>query len=435
MSDTQRDLDIVLLGATGFVGRLIAAHLVHHAPDGTRLAFAGRNRAKLDALADDLAPAAHDIELVQVDATDHRAVRDLVARTRVVASTVGPYIRGGLPLVRACAELGTHYADLTGEVLFVRASHDECHASALASGARIVHACGFDSVPSDLGVYLTARQAAEDDAGTLTDTVLYVRSLRGGISGGTIDSGRQQAIIAGQDPQAKRILADRHALSADRNGEPSAARRHTPSTGDTGSGLKARAGTVARAAVASSPVRRDARTGRWTAPFVMADFNTRIVRRSNSLLGWAYGRDFRYREVMDMGTGPTAPVMAAGMTAGLLGLLGALSFGPTRAVADRLLPKPGEGPSEQSRANGRYVMDIEACTSTGARYRTRFADEHDPGYDGTAILIGQAALALALDGDRLPEMAGVLTPATGIGEPLADRLREQGLTIETTRVG
>jgi short subunit dehydrogenase-like uncharacterized protein len=445
---TDRDLDIVLLGATGFVGRLIAAHLIETAPTGVRLGFAGRSRSRLEALAADLGPAAGRAELIEIDVRDWADLQALVARTKVIATTVGPYIRDGMPLVRACAAAGTHYCDLTGEVLFVRRSADECHEAAKQSGARIVHACGFDSIPSDLGVWQTAQRAAEAGEGTLEDTVLFLRSARGGVSGGTIDSGRQQAIIARSDPGARTVLADRYSLSPDRGNEPtgeegriSGSAAHT--SGERGAPalgplakvtpLGPAVEKVVRSGLGKVAVRQE-EDGRWSAPFVMAEFNTRIVRRSNALLDWAYGRGFRYREVTDMGRSASAPFLGAGMSAGLMAGLLALSFAPTRAVLDRILPKPGEGPSEKSMAAGRFVMDVVARTSTGAVFRTRVAADKDPGYGGTAVMIGQAALALALDEERLPDRAGVLTPATGIGGVLIERLVEQGFTVDTERV-
>ena len=445
---TSRDLDIVLLGATGFVGRFIAAHLIEAAPEGVRIGLAGRSRDKLDALAAGIGPAAERAELIEIDVRDWADLQALVARTKVIASTVGPYARDGMPLVRACAAAGTHYCDLTGEVLFVRQSAQECHEAAQASGARIVHAVGFDSIPSDLGVWQTAKVAAEAGEGTLEDTILYVKSMKGGFSGGTIDSGRQQAIQARTDPAARAALTDRYALSPDREHEPMGdegrvdGRSPHTSDGDRRAALGPLAAVtpigpavegLVRSTLGSVSVRQD-EEGRWTAPFVMADFNTRIVRRSNALLDWGYGRGFRYREALDLGRSMHAPYRGAVLSGGLLAGLAGLSFGPTRAVLDLVLPKPGEGPSEEDMAAGRFVMDIFARTSTGARFATRVAADKDPGYTGTAVMMGQAALALALDDDRLPDRAGVLTPATGIGEVLIERLVEQGFIFETEQL-
>ncbi len=422
MTATQRAYDLVLFGASGFVGALTAAELAATAPAGVRIALAGRSRAKVEAVRASLPAAARDWGVIETDAGDPAQVRALAESTKVVVTTVGPYARYGLPLVAACAEAGTHYADLTGEVLFVRESADRNHETAKASGARIVHACGFDSIPSDIGTLELAETARANGDGDLTHTTLFVRSLRGGFSGGTIDSMRQQAIEMADSENAE-IVADPYGLSPDRSAEPSSAR-----------GPRAKATNpldLVKGLASSVPVRRGA-DGHWIGPFVMASFNTRIVRRSNALLGHAYGRGFRYQEVMDFGTSLTAPVMATGMTAGLLGVAGGMRFAATRAVLDRVLPKPGEGPSPENQKNGRFRMEIESVTTGGARYRTVFAAKADPGYSGTAIMLSQAGLALAVD--DLPDMAGVLTPATAIGTVLADRLRARDFRIETIRL-
>ena len=444
MSDTTpRDLDIVIFGATGFVGRLTAAYLAERAPAGVRIALAGRNHERLEEVRAGLPDAAAEWEIIVADASEPVTLAALAARTRVVATTVGPYVRLGMPLVEACAIAGTHYCDLTGEVLFVRQSADTWHETARETGARIVHSCGFDSIPSDLGVLVTADTVAADGAGELTETVLSVVSMRGGVSGGTIDSMRQQAILMRADAAVRAIVADPYGLSPDRAAEPRSRGAEAGAEADAGAGAGAGAlaGALAKTVWTSavrlgrrSPIRRDPVTGHWTGPFVMAGFNTRIVRRSNALLGWRYGRAFRYREVVDFGNSAKAPVLATGMSAGLLGLAGAMAFEPTRAVVDRFLPKPGEGPSEENQANGRFRMVIRTTTSTGAAYRTKVGADRDPGYSGTAVMLGESALALALDGDLLPGGGGVLTPATGLGSVLVDRLVAQDFTFDCERV-
>lgn len=415
---TTRELDLVLFGATGFVGALTAGHLAAHAAAHVRIALAGRSRTKLEALRGELGPSAAGWELVTVDATDTAGLRQLAARTTAIASTVGPYARHGKELVRACAEEGTHYADLTGEVLFVRWSLDEVSARAAETGARIVHACGFDSIPSDLGVLVTAERAATDDAGTLGETTLTVRSLRGGLSGGTIDSGRQQIIAARSDALARRTIGDPYGLSPRRQEEPAS---KPTSGGGALAKLKRRI-----------PVDRDAETGRWNGPFMMASFNTRIVRLSNTLTDWSYGRGFRYREVIDFGSSPLSPLKAGGMAIGLGTVLAGLAFRPTRALLDRVLPKPGDGPNAEQRAAGRFRLQIRTTTTTGARYLTKVGADHDPGYNGTAIMLGESALSLALDSDRLPQRSGVLTPATALGVVLVERLQAHGFVFDTS---
>lgn len=411
----ERDIDIALFGASGFVGRLTAGHLATHAPEGVRIALAGRSLERLREVRDELGVT---WPLLAVDAGDRQALTNLARRSRVVATTVGPYVRHGLPLVEACAAAGSHYADLTGEVLFVRESIDRCHEVARRTGAKIVHSCGFDSIPSDLGVLETSRRSAADGAGELTRTTLHVRSLRGGFSGGTIDSLRQQAIMARTDPAARAVIADPYSLVP----SPASPEEATAPRGRPGLGRLTH----------SLPVRR-AQDGQWTGPFVMASYNTRVVRRSNALLDGSYGRRFRYAEVTDFGRSPTSPLLAWGASVGLLAVVAGMSFTPTRWVLDRLLPSPGEGPSEQTRARGRFRIEIDASTTSGAHYRTTVAADADPGYDGTAIMLGQAALCLALDDDRLPPLAGVVTPASGLGQPLVERLRAAGFTIATRR--
>ncbi len=400
-------LDVVVFGASGFVGRLVAGHLAEHAPPGTRVGLAGRSAQRVEQVRGQLGPAAAGWPVLTADAADPVSLRELAAAARVVVSTVGPYLRHGLPLVRACAEAGTDYADLTGEVLFARRSADECHGAARASGARVVHSCGFDSVPSDLAVLLTHERAVADGAGHLTEAVLEVRSARGGVSGGTVDSLRLQVDTARGDPAARRLLADPYALSPDRDAEPDLGPQRD----------------------AFRPARR-AEDGAWTAPFVMAPYNTRVVRRSNALLGHAYGPRLRYREVLAL-TGRAAPLSAYAVTAAVGAVAAALALRPARPVVDRLLPAPGSGPDERTRRTGGFRVVLDARTAGGRRYRTTVAAQGDPGYAATAVMLGESALALALDRDRLPEAAGVLTPATGIGTVLAERLRRRGFELRT----
>lgn len=406
----SRTHDIVLFGATGFVGRLVAAHLSAHAPNRLRVALAGRSHDRLAEVRDGLGSRAESWPLLVVDATDATAIAAMATAGRVVASTVGPYARHGLRVVGACARAGTDYVDLTGELLFVRASIDTHHDTAMATGARIVHSCGFDSVPSDISVLLAAQAAAADDAGVLAWATLALLSASGDVSGGTVDSLRVQLDALAGDPAKRRVVSDPYALSPDRAAEP----------------------RTGRGAAAGGP-RWDPQLGTWTAPFVMAPYNTRIVRRSNALQDWSYGRGLRYSEVVACGRGWAAPLRAAGLTVGLAGALAAMWFAPTRAVLDRVLPSPGEGPGERSRSDGHFRMRLHAGTVTGARYTVTFAARGDPGYAATAVMMGESALALVLDRGALPGAAGVLTPATGVGAVLVDRLRAAGFEIATRR--
>lgn len=400
----QREHDVVLHGATGFVGRLTARHLAAHAGEA-RVALSGRSRDKLERLREELGV---DWPVVVADASDERSLTALAASTTAVATTVGPYARHGLPLVLACAEAGTSYADLTGEVLFVRDSAAAAHKLAAESGARIVHAAGFDSIPSDLGVLLLHEQVTADGEGTLEDTALLLVSMRGGVSGGTIDSLRTQLDVVKADAALKPVLADPYALSPARLEEPDTDERDvmTPT--------------------------RDPLLDRWVAPFVMGPYNTRIVRRSNALLGHAYGPGFRYREVMGVGRGPLAPVLAGGVTAGLGALVLGMALPPTRALLDRVLPKPGSGPSEKVQRTGHFRVEVHTRTSTGARYVATVAAHGDPGYAATAVMLGESALCLGTD--DLTSPGGVLTPAVAMGSWLAERLRDRGFELSVARV-
>jgi short subunit dehydrogenase-like uncharacterized protein len=399
------DHDVVVFGASGFAGRLVAEHLAHHAPTGTRVALAGRSRASVERARGSLPDRARDWPIVLADASDPRSLAAMAGAARVVVSTVGPYLRHGLPVVEACARAGTHYADLTGEVPFVRQAIDRYDAVARTSGARIVHGCGYDSVPSDLAVLTLHRRVEADDAGPLAQ-VLLVAAARGGVSGGTIASVRELAELAARDSSVRRLLADPFALSPDRRVEPAG-----PQPPDT-----------------PRPTRLG--DGRWVAPFPMASVNTRMVRRSNALQGWAYGRTLRYGEAMGTGRGAAGAVRGLALTAGLGVAAAAFALPPTRLLLDRLLPAPGTGPDEDTRRSGWFRMDVRATTVTGRRYAVVAAGPGDPGYGATAVMLGESALALALDADRLPDRAGSLTPATGIGDVLVDRLRAAGHTYD-----
>lgn len=429
MTDATREFDIVLFGATGAAGRVTARHLAGAAGPGLRIALAGRSLTRLQSLARSLGDAAASWPLVPLDAADEPAVRGLVARSRVLVTTVGPYVKYGGPLLAACAEAGTHYCDITGEVLFVHRAIAAHHEAAKRTGARIVPACGFDSVPSDLGVLLTV-EAARADGADLGRTRLAVRSLRGSLGGGTVDTARTQVDEAKRDKEARRVMRDPWALAE--GGRPP---RAASSAGVDEAGAPSRRGGLqglVDGMTKASPVRRDEDNGHFTGPFVMAGFNTRIVARSASLLG--YGPGFRYVEYTDFGSGPVGAVTAGAASAALLGGLAAMAFPPTRVLLDRALPKPGQGPSEETQAKGRFRFVITGEGSNGVRYRTTVAAPYDPGFSATAIMLGQAALALAEDGERLPDVAGVLTPATAIGMPLVERLRAHRFTFETERL-
>lgn len=412
MADQSREFDVIIFGATGFVGELTATYLAEHAPAGTRIALGGRNAGKLEETRKRLTGTAVQWPLIVADADSPASLDAMVARTRVVATTVGPYLKYGEALVGAAASAGTDYVDLTGEVPFIRFAIDKYDEVARATGARIVPGCGFDAIPSDVGVYALYRKVSDDGAGELTDTTHVVTKMRGGLSGGTIDSMRVISALA-RDPESRKILMNPQSLSSGPGGMPAASRSSEPTDMPNQN---------------ASAIDPSLRGG--LGPFIMASYNTRIVRRTNFLLDGAYGPSFRYAEAMLFGKNTVLARAAGGAGGGALGVFFAgLAFKPTRRVLDRFLPKPGEGPSEKTRERGFFELQAFTRTTTGKRYRSVTAAQGDPGYKATAMMFGEAALTLALDREDLPERYGLLTPVSAMGDALVRRLRAAGMTI------
>ena len=417
MTEAQREFDIVLYGATGFVGKLTAQYLAK-VGGPARIALAGRSVAKLRDVRESLGDAARGWELIEAEAGQPSTLNDMAARTRVVVATVGPYTKYGLPVVAACAAAGTDYADLTGETMFIRESADLFGKEAADNGARIVHSCGFDSIPSDLTVYALYKRALADGAGQLGETNFVLRGFAGGVSGGTAASMIEVMHTSSTDPEARRAMSDPYTLSTDRAAEPELGHQ------------------------SDTPWRRGRDIapeldGIWTGAFVMGATNSRIVRRSNALLDWAYGRSFRYSENMSLGSSVIAPVAAAlgtAANAAVLGLGSRYFDKLPRSLVERVLPKPGTGPSERARENGHYTVETYTTTTSGARYRATMSQQGDPGYKATSVLLGECGLALALDRDALSDLRGVLTPATALGDALLARLPRAGVTIKTERL-
>ena len=414
---SRRSFDIVLFGATGFVGKLTAEYLAR-AGAGARIALAGMSPDRLLAVRETLPEPAQSWPVLTADAESPPTLHEMAARTQVVVTTVGPYTRYGLPLMAACAAAGTDYADLTGEAMFVRESIDLYNKQATDTGARIVHSCGFDSIPSDLSVYGLHRTAREDDAGELGDTNYVVRSISGGLSGGTIASILEVLHTASSNPDARRQLADPYTLTPDRSAEPELGRQPDLPWG--------RGGQIAPEL-----------SGTWTAGFLMAPYNTRIVRRSNALLDWAYGQRFRYSEHMSVGSSALAAVASAvggGVGNAMFGLGSRYFRLLPRRVVERIVPKPGTGPSAASRERGYYGIETYTTTTTGARYVARMEQRGDPAYKATSVLLGESALALAFDRDTLSDLRGVLTPAAAMGDALLARFPGAGVSLRTERL-
>jgi short subunit dehydrogenase-like uncharacterized protein len=398
---TEKPHDIVLFGATGFTGRLVFGELCARARSELRFAIAGRNAAKLEEVKASVAKSSdvkRDVPVLVGDSNDEASLRAIAKSARVVCTTVGPYQKYGRALARICAEEGAHYTDLTGEVPFMRASIDENDAAAKRTKARIVHACGFDSIPSDLAVYLLHRRANEMDL-TLGETTLLVKKASGGFSGGTISTMMEVGDEARRNRDVRALVMDPHAL--EQAAPPARDRRDKFS------------------------VAFDDDLGVWTAPFIMAMANTRVVRRSNALFEYAYGPSFRYREVMCFKKGARGAALAAAVGAATAGFAAALSTPSLRAIVGRRLPKPGEGPSPETQRAGGFVIDVVAKTldderNPGPTLVARVEGRGDPGYSATSRMLAEASMCLAED--ALPDRFGVLTPAFAMGDSLVARL-------------
>lgn len=402
----SREHDIVLWGATGYTGQLVAAYLKASGPDELRWAIGGRNRDKLERLHREL-ELGDDVAIVTGDSRDRDSLDAFVSKSSVICTTVGPYAQYGAELVASCVAHGTDYCDLTGEVHFVRQMIDRHQESAARGGARIVHCCGYDSIPSDLGCFMLHEHYLNRGGG-LRSATMYVGKSRGGVSGGTLASMMNMMEDVENDPSLRRLLRDPYSLNPD--GE-----REGPDRDEL------------------RGVRREG--GGWTAPFVMAAVNTRVVRRTNALLNYPYTRQFRYDEVMRFPDTTKGMLVAGALTGALSAFAGAALFAPTRDLLQRfVLPSPGDGPSEADRNNGmfRHVFHAEGDTPDGlVTCEGRVEADLDPGYGATAQMLGESAMCLALDGHKLDSPGGVLTPASCMGRSLLARLRENaGMVFE-----
>ncbi|MCE9522409.1 MAG: saccharopine dehydrogenase NADP-binding domain-containing protein [Alphaproteobacteria bacterium] len=400
---SNKPFDIVLWGASGFVGALIAEYLTENGGDA-KWALAGRNREKLDALKAKLGKKAADVPVLVAGTNDLDA---LVAQTKVVLTTVGPYAKYGSELVAACAKNGTDYVDLAGETPWLQRMIDAHQTEAEESGARIVPCCGFDSIPSDLGVLFLNNEIEKQTGAPATAIKMRVKAMKGGASGGTIASMVNIIEEATRDRAVARLLSNPYALN------PKDERKGPPQPGAT-------------------PVEYDPDAQAWIGPFVMAAINTRVVHRSNALMNYAYGRDFRYDEAMITGTGVLGGAASVALTGGLGAFAAATAFGPTRNLLTRfVLPKAGEGPSAAARESGMFDLLFFGKAKDGRTFKARVTGDRDPGYGSTAKMISQAALCLANDIDSKDVAGGLWTPASAMGTKLIERLRRNaGLTFE-----
>ncbi len=396
--------DLVVFGATSFVGQILCRHIVaeHGAGGDLDWAIAGRNPDKLATVAEETGA---DVDRIVADASDADALAELVASTRLVVSTVGPYALYGSELVGAVVEAGADYCDLTGEPHWMQRMIDRHHDRAVGTGARVVHACGFDSVPSDLGVWFLQREAERRFGAPCASVRMGVKAARGGASGGTVASMMNLMDEASTDAEVRATLANPYALAP---------------AGD-------------RAGVDQPSVtwpEYDDGLASWQAPFVMAATNTRVVFRTHALLGHPWGDDFTYGESMLTGDGPSGRAKAAALAGAMGGAMGAAALGPVRSLARKLLPGPGEGPSPEKQRAGFYDLRFHGRTAGGDEIAVKVTGDQDPGYGSTAKILGESAVCL-LGRDRGEVGGGFWTPATAMGDALVERLGDRaGLTFE-----
>ena len=384
------DFDIIVYGATGFTGRLVAEYLNANDADGSlKWAMGGRSLSKLQQVRDEIgAPA--DTPLVAANADDPASLDAMVARTKVVISTVGPYQLYGSDLVAACAKAGTAYVDLCGEPAWMRQMIDAHEAAAKASGARIVFSCGFDSIPFDLGVWTLQQTAIAKHGHPAPRVKGRVRKMQGGFSGGTAASLKATLAAAARDPALIKLLTNPFALA------PGFAGPHQPT------------GMIPE---------YDAAVGAWVAPFIMAPINTKNVHRTNFLSGHRYGIDFVYDEMM----------IAPGI--GDMGKAAAEAIAKINPLAGDKGPKPGEGPSKAERDAGFYDLIFIGEMADGARVECVITGDRDPGYGSTSKMIAEAAICLIRDVSDQGK-GGIWTAGALMAEPLKKRLTEKaGLTF------
>jgi len=407
MSRDTREFDVIVFGATGFTGRLVAEYLHLSGADGARWAIAGRNLDKLGQVRDAL-HLPPSVALLKADAADPAALRALVARTRVVITTVGPYQLHGEPLATACAEGGTDYVDLCGEPLWMARMTTQLTPLAQRSGARIVFSCGFDSIPFDLGVVYLQAEAQARFGAPLPEVRGRVARLKGGASGGTLASMMETIEAIRREPALAKVMVNPFSLAGGFKGPK---QPH-----DQGADF-------------------DDWADAWTGPFVMATINTKNVHRSNALRGHPWGEAFVYSEKMltgkpGQGDKGRKKALALARFTKLQNL--ALGFTPTRALLRRfVLTQPGDGPNAAAREAGRYEVWFSGKAADGRMLRAVVKGDRDPGYGSTCKLISEAALCLLRDVDRSATPGGVWTPGSAMGLALVRRLHARaGLTFE-----
>ncbi|HNG10865.1 MAG TPA: saccharopine dehydrogenase NADP-binding domain-containing protein [Agitococcus sp.] len=399
---------LVVYGATSFVGQLLTRYLVQTYGVNQQLkwAIAGRSASKLNELKQNLGSGASQLATIIADAQDESALKAMCQQTKVVVSTVGPYALYGSSLVKVCATLGTDYCDLTGEPQWIARMIEQYESAAQASGARIVHCCGFDSIPSDLGTFYLQQQAQQRLGQTCSQVKFRVKAIRGGFSGGTVASMMELFSEISKNPSLRKVMANPYALCPPSN-------QQKPKQPN----------------LQFAQYDKDAEA--WSAPFVMAGINTKVVHRSNALSNYAYGTQFIYDETMLTGKGLIAGAVAVGASVGLAGFVAAAVIPPTRRILQKIVPQAGEGPTPKQQEQGFYDIRLIGLTDNGQRLTAKVTGDRDPGYGSTAKMLGEAAVCLATDISKNDKTGGFWTPSTALGQRLIERLEAKaGLTFK-----
>ena len=404
--------DLIVFGATGFTGKLVVEYLLKNY--GIRnskftWAIAGRNETKLEELNEafiHINKRPVDIDTFVVDSFDSNSLDILTSSCKIIISTVGPYLKYGLPLVKSCIKNKTNYCDITGEVPFIRESIDLFHKEAKKNECRIIHSCGFDSLPSDLGVLLLQRNSLDKYDELCDEVNLFVQGIKGSLSGGTVASMRNLMKYIELHPDRKDMYKSPFSLNP----------------------IWENNNHVEQPALNS--IRWDKREKKWICPFLMAGINTRVVRRTNAIADFSYGENFTYNEMMSYKQGLYGFLKALTMLT-TLGLLQASIKSKIlfQILKNMVLPKPGEGPSENKMKDGFFTMKLIGYINNVPKISVTIAGDSDPGYSATAKMLTESALSMLLDRDKIPKSYGVLTPASGIGLTLIDRLNDKNISF------
>ncbi|MFD2231089.1 saccharopine dehydrogenase family protein [Alkalimarinus sediminis] len=407
---STQQFDLIIFGATSFVGQLVCHYLndQYGVNGNIKWAIAGRSQAKLETLKNSLGSKAKELTLLTADAADQTALTNLCEQTKVIISTVGPYALYGEPLIKICADTGTDYCDLTGEVQWVNRMIRRYEHKAQQTGARIIHCCGFDSIPSDMGVYHLQQHAIKQFGEPCSTVRMRVKAMRGAASGGTIASMINITKEAARSKELRKELANPYSICPQHHG------------------------FTARQTNITTP-ELDPVSGQWAGPFIMAGINTRVVHRSNALSNNAYGTQFKYDESMLMGKGIKGRLAASGFGVGIGVFLAGAAIKPTRWLMENyMLPKPGEGPSPSAQEKGFYDIRFFGKTEKGETIQTKVTGDRDPGYGSTSKMLAEAGISLAHDISKSEKTGGFWTTATIFDQRFIDRLEQKaGLTFST----